>query len=426
MEDKIKANYEIIDIDSLIPYARNSKVHSEKQIAEIAASINEYGFLSPLVIDKDNTILCGNGRYYAALKLGLKRLPCIKEEYLTDSQRRAYVISDNKIGENATWDEEMLKVEIEDLKLNDFNIDLLGFSDKELAFLFKEEKEVIDDDYDLTSALEKEAFVKRGDIWYLGPHKLMCGDSTTDDVKTLMGDFKADLVITDAPYGVSLNDSNKKLNEATDYNFDTRTILNDNLKGDEFSVFLKKAFKNIYDAMKSGAALYEFFATREHIKFEQALIENKLTPRQELIWHKNTFTLGRQDYQWDYEPIFYSFKDGKSHSWYSDRKQRTVLEFNKQTNNTYNPCQKPLDLIGYLMNNSSKSGDLVLDIFGGSGSTLITAEKLDRVCYTMELDPKYASAIVRRYVDDGGNVLDITCLREGKTYTYSELVKDIT
>lgn len=415
MEDKIKANYEIIDIDKLIPYARNSKVHSEKQIAEIASSINEYGFLSPLVIDKDNTILCGNGRYYAALKLGLKRLPCIKEEYLTDSQRRAYVISDNKIGENATWDEEMLKVEIEDLKLNDFNIDLLGFSDKELACLFKEEKEVEDDDYDLSSALEKATFVEVGDRWNVGRHVLYCGDATKEeDVKKLMDGKVANLILTDPPYGVSFKSSSGL------------TIENDSMKNEEFYNFLLSAFSNMAKCVSNGASAYVFHADTEGLNFRKAFIDAGFHLAGCCIWEKDSLVLGRSDYQWQHEPILYGFLQNGKHNWYSDRKQTTIWKFAKPKRNEFHPTSKPLDLLSYPIINSSLENSIVLDTFGGSGSTLMACELTNRICYTMELDPKYASVILRRFVDNGGSPSEVTCLRNGKTYKYLELVKDIT
>ena len=267
-----------------------------------------------------------------------------------------------------------------------------------------------DDEFDADTELEKEAFVKKGDIWHLGRHKLMCGDSTTSDVQVLMEGKYADLCVTDAPYNVDYEGGSGM------------KIQNDNMSGEEFYKFLDKAFKNINLSLKPGACFYEFFATREHVNFENALKDNDLSPKQELIWSKNgQFTLGRQDYQWDFEPCFYGWKNGASHNWYSDRKQKCVLTFDKPKRNELHPTQKPVPLISYLMKNSSRPKDLVIDLFGGSGTTLIAAEETDRTCFTMEIDEKYASAIVRRYVKARGNTDDVFVVRGGDRIKATEI-----
>ena len=360
-------------LTDLIPYENNPRINDDA-IDVVANSIKEFGFKNPIIIDKDNVIVCGHTRRLAAIKLGLTEVPCIRADDLTEDQIKAFRVADNK--------------------------DLLD--------QMKELPE--DDEFDADTELEKEAFVKKGDIWHLGRHKLMCGDSTTSDVQVLMEGKYADLCVTDAPYNV-------------DYEVGSgMKIQNDNMSGEEFYKFLDKAFKNINLSLKPGACFYEFFATREHVNFENALKDNDLSPKQELIWSKNgQFTLGRQDYQWDFEPCFYGWKNGASHNWYSDRKQKCVLTFDKPKRNELHPTQKPVPLISYLMKNSSRPKDLVIDLFGGSGTTLIAAEETDRTCFTMEIDEKYASAIVRRYVKARRNTDDVFVVRGGEQIKATEI-----
>lgn len=412
-----KTTYFLADIEDLIPYARNARTHSDAQIAQIAASIKEFGFLAPIIISKDNTILCGHGRFFAAQHLGLKKIPCIKEEHLTETQRRAYIIADNKLSLNAGWDDELLAVEIADLQGENFDISLLGFGDEEIADLFadKTSSSAKDDGYDLSEALEKAAFVQRGDIWIVGKHRLMCGDATSsEDVAALMDGKKANLVLTDPPYGVSFKSSSGL------------TIQNDSIKDEDFYNFLLASFKNMAKVCEPGASAYVFHADTEGLNFRRAFSDAGFHLAGCCIWVKDSLVLGRSDYQWRHEPVLYGFLQNGKHKWYSDRKQTTIWNFDKPKKNANHPTSKPLDLLGYPIQNSSKEGNIVLDTFGGSGSTLMACDQLDRICYTMELDEKYASVILRRYVESkNGNSEDVTVMRNGETFHYSDLVKEV-
>ena len=386
-------NYYLADVEELIPYARNARTHSSAQITQIAASIKEFGFLAPIVIAEDNTILCGHGRFYAAQKLGLKKIPCVKESHLTEAQKRAYIIADNKLSINAGWDDELLAVELSDLQGEGVDLSITGFDEKELADLFddKSKSDVEDDGYDLSAALEKAAFVQRGDIWTVGRHRLMCGDATSaDDVAALMGGKRANLLLTDPPYGVSFKSSSGL------------TIQNDSIKDEDFYSFLKSAFSAAVDCLEKGAAAYIFHADTEGLNFRRAFVDAGFHLAGCCIWVKDSLVLGRSDYQWQHEPVLYGFLQNGKHSWYSDRKQTTIWNFAKPKKNANHPTSKPLDLLSYPIQNSTQENAVVLDTFGGSGSTLMACELTNRICYTMELDEKYASVILRRYVDDTG------------------------
>lgn len=412
-----KTTYYLADIEDLVPYARNARTHSDAQIAQIAASIKEFGFLAPIIISKDNTILCGHGRFFAAQRLGLKKIPCIKEEHLTETQRRAYIIADNKLSLNAGWDDELLAVEITDLQGENFDISLLGFGDEEIADLFadKTASGAKDDEYDLSAALENAAFVQRGDIWTIGKHRLMCGDATSsEDVTALMDGKKANLVLTDPPYGVSFKSSSGL------------TIQNDSIKNEDFYNFLLASFKNVANVCEPGASAYVFHADTEGLNFRRAFSDAGFHLAGCCIWVKDSLVLGRSDYQWQHEPVLYGFLQNGKHKWYSDRKQTTIWNFDKPKKNANHPTSKPLDLLGYPIQNSSKAGNIVLDTFGGSGSTLMACDQLSRICYIMELDEKYASVILRRYVESkNGNSEDVTVIRNGETFHYSDLVKEV-
>ena len=408
--------YYLADIGELTPYARNARTHSDEQIAQIAASIKEFGFLAPVVISGDNTILCGHGRFYAAQRLGLKKIPCIKEEHLTETQRRAYIIADNKLSLNAGWDDNLLAVEIADLQGENFDLSLIGFDEKEIADLFSsgEKSNVHEDNYDLTEALEKAAFVVRGDIWTVGRHRLMCGDATSpEDVSALMDGKKANLIVTDPPYGVSFTSSSGL------------KIQNDSIKGEEFYEFLKKSFDNMAAHLENGGAAYVFHADTEGLCFRRAFVDAGFHLAGFCIWVKNSLVLGRSDYQWQHEPVLYGFLQNGKHRWYSDRKQTTIWNFDKPKRNENHPTSKPLDLLAYPICNSSQENAIVLDTFGGSGSTLMSCEQTNRICHTMELDPKYASVILRRYVEYKQSSDDVYVTRGGEKIPYSDLVKEV-
>ena len=371
-------NFYYEDIETLIPYARNSKQHSDKQIDQIAASIREFGFLSPIVITEDNTVLAGHGRLLGAKKLGLKKVPCVKEDHLTEAQKRAYIIADNKIGENATWDNEMLNVELSDLQEQAFDLSLLGFDEKELAGIFDDGTEGHDDGFDVEAELENPVFSKAGDIWMLGNHRVICGDSTKEEVfNRLMDGKKANMVLTDPPYNVDVEETAGK-------------ILNDNMADAEFYQFLLSAFFQDAGFYLSGCC----------------------------IWKKDSLVLGRSPYQWMHEPCLFGWKQKGRHEWYADRKQTTIWEFDKPRASKDHPTMKPVPLLVYPIKNSSMSNCIVLDPFLGSGSTLIACEQADRICYGIELDEKYVDVIVKRYIEQKGSDSDVFVIRDGSKISY--------
>lgn len=369
----------------LIPYARNARTHSEQQISQIAASIKEFGFNNPVAVDADGMILCGHGRVLAAQKLKLETVPVVCLSHLTETQKKAYILADNKLALNAGWDNDLLKVELEDLKLSGIDLDLTGFSDIELDKLLEQENEAKDDDYDDPLPLEPKS--SAGEIWICGKHKVMCGDSCSiDDVEKLMNVDKADLLITDPPYNVSYEGATK----------DHLTIKNDSMEDSSFRQFLRDAFLTADMVMKPGAVFYIWHADSEGYNFRGACRDVNWKVRECLIWKKNALVMGRQDYQWQHEPCLYGWKEG-THLGASDRKQTTILEFAKPQRNDVHPTMKPVPLFDYQIKNNTKEGDLVLDLFGGSGTTMIACEQNGRHARLMELDPKYVDVIVDRW-----------------------------
>ena len=405
---------ELVDINKLIPYVNNARTHSPEQVKKLQSSLREFGFINPVIIDDKFNIVAGHGRILAAQAEGIKEVPCVYVDYLTEAQKKAYILADNRMAMDAGWDEEMLKVELEALQGMDFDLAMTGFDEKELANLFKDENEVQDDDFDLDAALEKAAFVQRGDIWTVGRHRLMCGDATSaEDIEKLMDGKKANIIVSDPPYGVSFESS------------DGLSIQNDSLKGEEFYQFLLKSFKNMADHLTPGGAAYIFHADTEGLNFRKAFIDAGFHLAGCCIWVKNSLVLGRSDYQWQHEPVLYGFLQNGNHPWYSDRKQTTIWNFDKPQRNKNHPTSKPLDLLGYPIRNSSQANAIVIDTFGGSGSTLMACEQTNRICYMCELDEKYASVILRRYVEDGGNPEDVYCMRDGKKVNYSDVVIEV-
>lgn len=405
-----KTEYFLEDITKLIPYARNARTHDDKQIAQIAASIKEFGFLSPIIVSGDNTILCGHGRFYAAQKLGLSKVPCIKEEYLTETQKRAYIIADNKLSLNAGWDNEMLAVELSELQGADFDVSLTGFDETEIAELFADDNDdVKDDDFDVEGELEKPPVTKSGDLWLLGNHRLICGDSTKEDTYTrLMDGKKANLVVTDPPYNVNYEGSAGK-------------IKNDNLENDKFYHFLLDAFQNTEKAMADDASIYVFHADTEGLNFRKAFADAGFYLSGTCIWKKQSLVLGRSPYQWQHEPVLFGWKKNGKHKWYSDRKQTTIWEFDKPKKNGDHPTMKPVPLITYPIKNSSVANCIVLDPFGGSGSTLIACEQTNRICCTSELDEKYCDVIVKRYIEQVGTTENVYVVRDGQKIRFDDL-----
>jgi site-specific DNA-methyltransferase (adenine-specific) len=384
---------EKIQIDKLLPYARNSRTHSDEQVAQIASSIKEFGFTNPVLIDKDGMIIAGHGRVMGARKLQMVEVPCIRLSHLTENQKRAYVIADNKLALNAGWDDEMLKLEMQFLKDEDFNLDLLGFSDDEInAFLDVEELEPQSDE-DAVPEAPAIPKTKPGDVWLLGRHRLMCGDSTSiDAVNKLCQGGGVDMLLTDPPYNVAYEGKTKE----------ALKIQNDEMSDTNFREFLKDCFTTADTVMKAGAVFYIWHADSEGYNFRGAAFDVNWKVRQCLIWKKQTLVMGRQDYHWIHEPCLYGWKEGAAHLWSSDRKQTTVLEFNRPSKNIEHPTMKPVELFEYQMLNNTNQKNIVLDLFGGSGTTAIAAEKNNRIAYLMELDPKYCDVIVKRWQDYTG------------------------
>ena len=405
----------LVEIDKLIPYINNARTHSKEQINKLRSSLREFGFINPVIIGRDYGIIAGHGRVMAAREEGISEVPCVFVDHLTEAQKKAYIIADNRMALDAGWDEELLKVEIEALQAEAFDISLTGFGDDELSNLFGKDKDAIeDDDYDLTAALEKAAFVEKGDVWVVGRHRLVCGDATSaEDVALLMDGKKANLIVTDPPYGVSFK-SNSGL-----------TIKNDSMKDEEFYNFLHKSFENMVAHLESGGSAYVFHADTEGLTFRKAFIDAGFHLAGVCIWSKNSLVLGRSDYQWQHEPVLYGFLKNGKHRWYSDRKQTTIWNFNKPKRNENHPTSKPLDLLSYPIRNSSQENAIVIDTFGGSGSTLMACEQTNRICFTMELDEKYASVILRRYVEDTGDAENVYVLRGDKRIPYADLVKEV-
>ncbi len=380
---------ELINIDLITPYENNAKEHPKEQIEQIKKSIIEFGNNDPIAIDENNIIIEGHGRFMALQELGYKEIECVVLKGLTEEQKNAYRLVHNKLTMNSDFDLRKLEEELNNINAIDMQQYDFDFKEieKELSKLNDSEQEIEDDDFNIDEALDnvEEPTTKQGQIYRLGNHYLMCGDSTKEeDVLKLMQGDKVDLLLTDPPYNV-------------DYEGTAGKIQNDNMKDSDFREFLEKAFYNANEVMKEGASFYIWHADSEGYNFRGACRSIGWNVRQCLIWNKNTLVIGRQDYQWKHEPCLYGWKDGASHNWYSDRAQTTVLDFNKPLKSELHPTMKPLDLFGYLVKNSTKNNDKILDLFGGSGTSLIVAEQTNRQCYTMEYDPKYCDVIISRW-----------------------------
>lgn len=389
----IKQQITYKNVSDLIPYARNSRTHSDEQVSQIAASIKEFGFTNPILTDGENGIIAGHGRVLAAMKLSINEVPCIELSGMSDNQKRAYIIADNKLALNAGWDNDLLAVEFKELDEAGFDVGLTGFSLDEIADLAPEEIPAGLTDEDYVPEVRPDPVSKLGDVWLLGKHRVMCGDSTSiDAVEMLMEGSLADQLITDPPYNVAYVGKTK----------DLMTIQNDSMTDEQFRQFLRDAFVAADAVMKEGAVFYIWHADLEGYNFRGAAKDAGWTVRQCLIWKKQTLVMGRQDYHWKHEPCLYGWKDGSGHLWASDRKQTTVLEFDRPSRSTLHPTMKPVELIEYQVLNNTKGSDVVLDLFGGGGSTLIACEKTGRESRLMELDPKYVDVIVKRWQEFTG------------------------
>lgn len=382
-----------VKVKDLIPYARNSRTHSEEQVTQIASSIREFGFTNPVIIDKQNNIIAGHGRLLAAQKLGIKEVPCVVVTGWTEAQKKAYIIADNKLALNAGWDEKMLSLEFDELQELGFDLSLTGFSGDEILALKPLEEVIGLSDEDAVPDAPVDPVTVPGDVWILGDHRLMCGDSTSiDAVEKLMDGHKADMWLTDPPYNVAYEGKTK----------DALKIQNDSMGDNDFRQFLRDCYVAADTVMKPGAVFYIWHADSEGYNFRGAAHDAGWTVRQCLIWKKSVLVMGRQDYHWKHEPCLYGWKDGAGHLWAADRKQTTVLEFDKPSRNGEHPTMKPVELFSYQMLNNTKGQDIVLDSFGGSGTTCIAAEKNGRRAFMMELDPKYCDVIIKRWQDFTG------------------------
>jgi DNA modification methylase len=430
---------EYLETDKLIPYINNPRIN-DNAVDAVAGSIAEFGFKNPIIVDRNNVIIAGHTRLLAARKLGLDQVPVIRAEDLTEKQVKAFRIADNKTAELSEWDDELLAMELEGLE------DMFtGFSDDEIDALLNQDGPagVIEDDFEVV--LPEEPKAKPGDIYQLGKHRLMCGDSTKpEDVQKLMDGELADMVFTDPPYNVNYGDKAAMLDKYQKGHRNTNHILNDNMGDSEFREFLLASYSRMFESCKEGAPIYVCHAETEGENFRGAFVEAGFKLAQCIIWVKNSLVLGRQDYHWRHEPILYGWKPGAAHKWYGGRKQDTVIEDSKfvtiteagdgfnihiddgvdtvvfkvpsyeieyaaddfgttvwrvdrPSRNVEHPTMKPIELVARAIRNSSKKGNIVLDTFGGSGSTLIACEQLDRACYTMELDPVYVDVIIERW-----------------------------
>jgi DNA modification methylase len=411
---KLQVDY--IDINCIIPYENNPR-KNKQAVDKVAASIQEFGFKVPILIDKNMIIIAGHTRYKAAKKLQLKEIPTIKVEDLTHKQIKALRIADNKTGEIAEWDFELLLIELEELKTDGFNLELTGFDLSEIESLIDEYKpeEIEDDGFDIEGELEniEDPLTKKGDIWLLGNHRLMCGNSTSmSEVNKLMDGIKAKMVFTDPPYNIAYEGKTE----------DKLTIQNDNMVDSEFYNFLLSVFKNYSEIMDEGAAIYVCHADSKGEYFRKAFREAGLKLAECIIWAKDSFVMGRQDYHWRHEPILYGWKEGKAHYFIDDRTQDTVWEIKRPKRNEEHPTMKPILLCAKAIKNSSKPIEIVTDLFGGSGSTLIACDEVDRICYTMEIDEKYCDVIVNRYIKYKGTSEDVLLIRDGTRIPYTEVI----
>ena len=400
---------QLVPIDKLIPYVNNARTHSAEQLNKLRSSLREFGFINPVIIDRDFNVIAGHGRILAAKAEGITDVPCVFVDYLTPAQKKAYIIADNRMALDAGWDEEMLKVEIEALQAEDFDLGLTGFDEKELACFFDTDEDSKEDDFDVDGELEKPCITKPGDLWLLGNHRLVCGDSTKPETyELLMDGKKANLTVTDPPYNVNYEGSAGK-------------IKNDNLENEKFYQFLFDAFTCMEKAMADDASIYVFHADTEGLNFRKAFADAGFYLSGTCIWKKQSLVLGRSPYQWQHEPCLFGWKKNGKHQWYSDRKQTTIWEFDKPKKNGDHPTMKPVPLIAYPIKNSSMSNCIVLDPFGGSGSTLIACEQTNRICHTIELDEKYCDVIVKRYIEQIGSADGVFVVRDGKTISFSEM-----
>lgn len=409
--DKKTTEMKLVPIGKLVPYVNNARTHSQGQITKLRSSLREFGFINPVIIDSNYGVIAGHGRILAAKDEGITEVPCVLVDYLTEAQKKAYIIADNRFALDAGWDEELLRIEIESLQGADFDVSLTGFETAELDKLFNTGEDIKDDDFDVDEELKKPAITKAGDLWLLGNHRLYCGDSTKEDTFTMLMDGKqANLVVTDPPYNVN-------------YEGGAGKIKNDNMTNEAFYQFLFDAFSNTEKVMAQDASIYIFHADTEGLNFRKAFSNAGFYLSGTCIWKKQSLVLGRSPYQWQHEPVLFGWKKKGKHQWYTGRKESTIWEFDKPKKNAEHPTMKPVSLIAYPIFNSSLSNCIVLDPFGGSGSTLIASEQTKRICYTVELDEKFCDVIVKRYIEQVGISDAVSVVRNGKRHKFSDLAE---
>ena len=408
-------NMELVNIDRLVPYVNNARTHSAKQVSKLRSSLREFGFINPIIIDKEYGVIAGHGRLMAAKEEGFTEVPCVLVDHLSEAQKKAYILADNRFAQDAGWDEELLRVEIEALQGMDFDVSLTGFEAAEISDLFdNRDAEAKEDEFDVDAELEKPTVSREGDIWHLGRHTVICGDSTMPETYIrLLGDTKVNLVCTDAPYFVNVQNASGK-------------IRNDDLDDKSAYEFLMKVFANLHNAMAKDASIYEFYATAKSRIFHDAFEDAGFKVGAGLVWKKDRLVLTRTDWKYIHEPIIWGWrKDGK-HVWYGDQKQTTVFEFprikNSKEDGYGHVSSKPVPLIAYLVKQCTQTNSLVLDSFLGSASTLIACEQLERVCYGIEIEPKFVDVAVQRYISLVGSNKEVYLIRDGKKMSYEDVM----
>ena len=407
--------FQLVDINKLVPYANNARTHNKEQILKLRSSLREFGFVNPVIIDREYNVLAGHGRIMAAKEEGIAEVPCVFADHLTEAQKKAYILADNRMALDAGWDEELLAVEMEELQNLGFDLGLTGFDESEIADLFDiNSDEAKQDDFDVDTELEKPCKSKTGDIWHLGKHTIICGDSTLPETYTaLLGDTKVNLVCTDPPYLVNLESTSGK-------------IKNDDLDDEKGYEFLKSTFERFKESMAKDASIYVFYATSKARVFHDAYEDAGFKVGAGLVWKKDRLVLTRTDWKYIHEPIIWGWrKDGK-HIWYGDQKQKTVFEFDRIKNSKEDGCghpsSKPVPLIAYLISQCTQTNGMVLDGFLGSASTLIACEQLNRVCFGVELEPKFVDVAVERYIKlHEGRSDDVYLMRNGERIEYKDV-----
>lgn len=407
---------QLVKTDRLIPYVNNARTHSAEQILKLRASIREFGFINPVIIDREYNVIAGHGRIIAAKEEGIEEVPCVFADHLTEAQKKAYILADNRMALDAGWDEQMLKIEIEALQGMEFDVSLTGFNEQEISDLFViDSEDAEEDNFDVEAELQTPCFSKAGDIWQIGKHRVICGDATKmDTFTTLLDDAKVNLVCTDPPYFVALKNA-------------SGTIKNDDLNDKDGYEFLMKAFKGLYESMAMDASIYVFYATAKSRVFYDAYEDAGFKVGAGLIWKKPRAPLSRTDWKFNMEPIIWGWKKKGRHIWYGDQKQKAVFEFdgikNSKEDGFGHPSSKPVPLIAYLIKQCTQANGLVLDCFLGSASTLIACDQIGRICYGIELEPKFVDVAVKRYIQlKDGKSEDVYVIRDGARISYAEIV----